>query len=163
MSNQITLSDLIPTIREVVSRGQEATFIPYGISMKPMLTGGRDEIILIKPKFPLKPYDLPLYVRKNGMVVLHRVIRLNNKNGKCEYIMRGDNTWEDEYGIFEEDIVAVVSRFRRNGKWISADNSIYRFYAKWWHKCFGVRKLLRWLCLFPRRAFGKLKRMFFQK
>lgn len=159
MPNKITLSDLIPTIREVVSSGREATFIPHGISMQPMLTGGRDEIILVRPTFPLQPYDLPLYVRKNGTVVLHRVVRVRETNGRREYIMRGDNTWQDEYGIFEEDIVAVVARFRRNGKWYDADQAGYRRYAKWWHRCFGLRKWIRWLWHLPRRAVGKLKRM----
>lgn len=163
MPNKITLSDLIPTIAEVVSHGQEATFIPHGISMRPMLTGGRDEIILVRPEFPLRPYDLPLYVRRNGAVVLHRVVRVREVDGRREYIMRGDNTWQDEYGIFEDDIVAVVSRFRRKGKWYSTDAVGYRFYARVWHGIFPVRKGLRWLCHLPRRAAGKLKRMLFSR
>ena len=163
MPNKLTLKDLIPTIKEVVSGGQEATFIPHGISMKPMLTGGRDEIILVKPEFPLKKYDLPLYVRANGMVVLHRIVDIKDNNGRLEYIMCGDNTWSLEHGIFEENIVAVVSRFRRNGKWYEATNKGYKAYAKLWSITFPLRKGIRWVVRLPFRAVRKLKRMLFSK
>ena len=163
MPNKLTLKDLIPTIKEVVSGGQEATFIPHGISMKPMLLGGRDEIVLVKPQFPLKKYDLPLYVRNNGMVVLHRIVDIKNTNGKTEYIMCGDNTWSLERGIFEDNIVAVVSRFRRNGKWYEADNKCYKTYAKLWSKSFALRKGIRWVLRLPIRAVRKLKRILFSK
>lgn len=163
MPNKLTLKDLIPTIKEVVSGGQEATFIPHGISMKPMLTGGRDEIVLIKPEFPLKKYDLPLYVRANGMVVLHRIVDIKDTDGKTEYIMCGDNTWSLERGIFEDNIVAVVSRFRRNGKWYNADDKGYKIYAKLWSKTFVLRKSIRWILRLPIRAVRKVKRMLLTK
>lgn len=163
MPNKITLRDLIPTIKEVVSQGQEATFIPHGISMKPMLKGGRDEIILIKPEFPLNKYDLPLYLRANGMVVLHRIVDIKKTDGKYEYIMRGDNTWTLEHGIYEENIVAVVSRFRRNGKWFSVTDRRYLSYVKFWDATFSLRKAIRWCIRLPFRAFRKLKRLLLNK
>lgn len=163
MPNKLTLRDLIPTIQEVVSKGREATFIPHGISMKPMLTGGRDEIILVKPEFPLKRYDLPLYLRANGMVVLHRIVDIKEKDGRLEYIMRGDNTWTLEHGIYEENIVAVVTRFRRNGKWFSVTDPGYMRYVRLWDAVFPLRKAVRWCIRLPFRAVRKLKRMLFGK
>ena len=130
MPNNITLHDLIPTIKEVVDAGGEATFVPNGRSMKPMLYGGRDKIILKKPNFPLNKYDVPLYVRADGTVVLHRIVKvLDGENGR-QYFMRGDNTWPLEKDIKEENIVAVLSRFCRKGKWYNADDKRHIAYAK---------------------------------
>lgn len=159
MPNNITIRDLIPTIKEVVDNGSEATFIPHGVSMQPMLYGGRDEIILVKPKFPLNKYDIPLYLRKNGTVVLHRIVKVTDTENGRRYFMRGDNTWELEEGIEEKDMVAVVSRFCRKGKWYSAQSRSYRLYSVLWCKLFPLRKAADFLCRLPFRAARKLKRM----
>lgn len=158
MPSNITLHDLIPTIKEVVESGGEATFVPNGRSMKPMLYGGRDKIILKKPNFPLNKYDIPLYVRADGTVVLHRIVKVvDDENGR-QYFMRGDNTWPLEKDVSEKDIVAVLSRFCRKGKWYDANNKSHVAYAKTWcflfpirfitYKCFNllaivIRKLCR--------------------
>ncbi len=163
MSSNITLRDLITTISEVVSRGQEATFIPHGNSMKPMLSNGRDEIILVKPTFPLKKYDLPLYLRQNGTVVLHRVVGIRTTDRGTEYILRGDNTYENEYGIRDKDVVAVVSRFCRRGKWVAVSDMSYRLYVRLWCGCFSLRKGAHWLYYGGIRAAKKAKRMFYKK
>ena len=142
MSSDITLSDLIPTIREVVNAGNEATFIPNGKSMRPFLEGGRDKIVLVKASFPLKKYDVPLYVRDDGSIVLHRVIKVTNTTDGPLYFFRGDNTWETEEGITNKHIVAMVSKFCRKGKWHSVKDKGYLFYCAFWCKTFSVRKFL---------------------
>ncbi len=159
MPSNITISDLTSTIKEIVDGGSAATFIPHGVSMRPMLYGGRDEIILVKAELPLKKHDLPLYLRKNGAVVLHRVIKASTKDGKNHYMMRGDNTWELEGGITDQDIIAVVSRFKRKGKWYSVDSKGYRFYVKIWGTTYPMRWLVRFMWLLPGRAFRKIKRI----
>lgn len=153
MSNNIPLLDLIPTIKEVTDMGIEASFTPQGISMRPMLYGGRDEIVLIKPTFPLQKYSLPLYVRKDGKVVLHRVIKVEKIDGHSSYTMRGDNTFENECGITDEQIVAVVTRFKRKGVWHSAEEKWYLLYSKAWHLIFPIRRLFK-------RAFNLFARIF---
>ncbi len=135
----ITIKDLIPAIKEVVESGGEATFTPFGISMRPMLYGGRDEIILKKPELPLKKYDLPLYVRDDGAVILHRVIKV--QNGR--YIMRGDNTYSDELNLRDENIVATVIRFKRKNKWYSVDKVGYRIYCKIWVGIYPLRRFIK--------------------
>lgn len=155
MQNELSLKALIPTISEVVQSGREASFTPEGTSMLPMLTGGRDEIVLVRPRFPLKKYELPLYVRKSGAVVLHRVVKVVRNGSETEYQMRGDNTWENETGIRDENIVAVVSRFCRAGKWHSVDSIGYRLYVRFWCLSYPVRRLmLRCRALAHRILFG---------
>lgn len=158
--NKISLYRLLPTIKEVVDLDKEATFTPMGTSMKPMLLGGRDEIVLVKPVFPLKKYALPLYVRKSGRIVLHRVVKVNTAEGKTTYTMRGDNTFENEKGIEESQITAVVSRFKRKGKWHSTDEKGYLLYCKIWDIIFPVRKGVRFLIKLPVRTYRKIIRIF---
>ena len=157
MSGSISLNQLLPAIKDVVDKGKEVSFTPEGTSMKPMLYGGRDEIVLIRPEFPLKKYDLPLYVRKNGSIVLHRVVKVLNKNGNTLYTMRGDNTYSDEPGITNGQIVAVVSRFKRRGKWYEASNNRYCAYVKLWCFIYPLRKTLRAIIRLPFRVVRKLK------
>ncbi len=159
MSSDITLNDLIPTIREVVDAGNEATFIPNGKSMRPFLKGGRDKIVLVKAQFPLKKYDVPLYVREDGAIVLHRVIKVTNTKDGCLYFFRGDNTWETEEGITNENIVAVVSRFCRKGKWYSVKDKGYLFYSAFWCKTFPLRKFLFLTVSLFKRAVRKFIRI----
>ncbi len=136
--NNISIKDLSPTIKEVVNSGGRATFTPFGISMKPMLYGGRDEIILVKPTFPLKKYDLPFYTSPSGKMILHRVVKAD-KNG---YIMRGDNTYFNETGITDSDVIAVVSQFKRKGKWHSVTEPGYKVYCRLWVLTYPIRKIL---------------------
>lgn len=155
--SDISFKDLVPSIKEVVDNGGEATFTPRGFSMRPMLFGGRDEIVLVKPQLPLKKYDLPFYIRKNGVIVLHRIVGVSEKQGKTVYIMRGDNTYENEYGITDDMIIGVVSRFKRKGKWHDVTSRGYRAYAKIWSDTYLIRKPLRFVLRLPVRAFRKIK------
>ena len=160
MSNNIPLAQLIPAIKEVTDMGLKASFTPQGISMRPMLYGGRDEIELIKPTFPLQKYSLPLYVRKNGSVILHRVINTQKADGQNCYTMRGDNTFENEFGITDEQIVAVVTRFKRNGVWHSVDEKGYLLYSKVWHLIFPIRRLFKRAFSLCGRIVRKIKAVF---
>lgn len=159
MPSSITLNDLIPTIKEVVNSGNEATFVPNGESMKPFLHGGKDTIILKKPEFPLNKYDIPLYVRQNGTVVLHRIVKVKDTEKGRLYFLRGDNTWALEEGISAENIVAVVSKFRRKGKWYSVQDKNYRFYSVFWCKIFPIRKFIFFFITLPPRAVRKMARI----
>lgn len=163
MQSKLSLGDLIPTIAEVVQSGKEASFTPKGVSMRPMLIGGRDEIVLVQPQFPLKKYALPLYVRKGGMVVLHRVVGIQIRENKTEYLMRGDNCWETERGITEENIVAVVNRFCRNGKWHSVNSVGYRLYVRLWCLTYPFRWIIHRCFSFAVRVLSKAKRSLLSK
>ena len=72
MSNSYEISDAIEIIREQLNNNGKVSFVPKGISMKPMLSGN-DKVILEKPNGKLKKYDLPLYL-KNGNYIIHRMV-----------------------------------------------------------------------------------------
>ena len=119
---------------------------PLGKSMRPMLRGGKDNILVEKPAGRLKKYDVALYTRADGTSVLHRVVKVREN----DYAMRGDNCDYTEYGITDDDLVGVMTGFWRGERFISADSRRYRLYIRLNHATYP----LRWL----RIKTGKLLR-----
>ena len=113
-----------PVIREVVSSGGDVAIIASGTSMEPFIRDKKDKITLRKPQGSLKKGDVPFYKRKNGQFVLHRIIG-RDENG---YILRGDNQWVKEYGVKDEDVIAVLVSVEKNGKVHSIDGVYCRSY-----------------------------------
>lgn len=133
---QVTLDELMPLIREQLAGGQSVTFFPHGISMLPLLREGRDSVTLSAPPEKLKKYDIPLYQRKDGQYVLHRVIKVGDT-----YTCMGDNQFVREEGVQHEQVIAVCTAISRDGKRMSVNSASLRFYATCWH-----------YSRFPRRA-----------
>ncbi len=150
MNKTVAMEDIIPLIKEQIEKDGEVTFTPKGNSMFPMLRNNKDTVTIEKAVFPLKKYQIPLYVRENGAYVLHRVVKVE-KDG---YVMRGDNQFMDEHGITEAQIIGVVSRFTRKNKTYYCNAKSYILYYKIWINTVSFRKYLRVL----RRFAGKVKR-----
>ena len=109
----ILLKDLLPVIREVLTSGGEFSLKPRGVSMLPYLREGRDTVILSPLKKAPKRGDILLYVRSSGAPILHRVVHVED-DGTLS--MRGDNQYFIERGIRQDQVVAIMERFLRNGK-----------------------------------------------
>ena len=115
-------------MEELLESGNEVSFVPSGSSMLPLIHGSRDRITLKKPTCTLKKYDVPLYRRKDGAFVLHRIIGI----GKNGYIMCGDHQTQKEYPISDEDIIAVMVSLERNGRHIDCGSKGYKLYSRVW-------------------------------
>ena len=122
-----------------------------GVSMRPMLRAGRDTILISPVEGRLKKYDVPLY-RRGETYVLHRVVEVREDG----YVICGDNCMEKEYGVSEEQIVGVLSGFRRGEKYVAIDSSAYLFYAKVWVAIYPLRRLFLRLKMFARRCFRRV-------
>ena len=121
----LPLEQLIPLIREVLSRGGEFELHPQGNSMRPTIREGRDTVMLTAITRSPKRGDLLLYRRAGGTFVLHRVVR-KEKDGTLS--MRGDNQYFTERGIRENQLIATVKRYFRDGKEIRTDSCCARLY-----------------------------------
>lgn len=137
MKKNITLSQAIPLMEELLNAGKEVSFVPSGTSMLPLLHGGKDRITLKKPSVPPKKYDVPLYRRADGSFVLHRIIGI----GKDGYVMCGDHQSIKEYPVKQEDIIAVMVSLERNGKYIDCNKLGYKLYSRIWTFLLPVRPL----------------------
>ena len=141
------LDDLMPLIREALAAGQSVQFSPRGTSMLPMLRQETDRVTLSPLPDRLKKYDLPLYQRNNGQYVLHRIVKAGQT-----YTCVGDNQFELESGLRQDQMIAIVSAFSRNGKQIPVTAVSYRLYCRFWHYSRPVRQ-------FWRRGVGFLRRL----
>lgn len=110
---------------------------PSGRSMRPMLRGERDNILVEKPTGRLKKFDVALYTRRDGTSVLHRVVAVREH----DYGMRGDNCDYTEFGITDGDVIGVLTGFWRGDRFIPVDDRRYRRYVRRHHATYP----LRWL------------------
>lgn len=141
MNKKINLKELIPLMQEQLDAGKTVSFVPRGQSMRPMLEGGVDMLILKKPEGRLHMYDVALYYRKDiDSYVVHRVVGFKKDKS---YVMLGDNNFEKEYGITDDDIVGVVINYYHKGKMRAVNNFSYKFYCDFWFYTRPVRRLWR--------------------
>ncbi len=126
-------------MKEQLNSGKKVSFVPHGNSMRPMLHDGTDMIILQKPKGRLRLFDVALYYRQEtDSYVVHRVAGFQ-KDGS--YVMLGDNNYQREYNIREENVIGVVTAFYRKGKMYTVDNPIYKMYNNIWYYSRPIRHL----------------------
>ena len=143
---QIRLDELMPLIREQLAANKCVKFSPRGTSMLPMLRQGIDHVVLSPLPRKLKKYDLPLYQRKDGQFVLHRVIKVGET-----YSCIGDNQFIVEHGLEHTQMIGLVTAFYRDKKEIPVTAFRYRIYCRMWHYSRPVRH-------FYRRAIGWLRK-----
>ena len=122
-----------------------------GDSMMPFIKQGRDVLIIEKAVGPLKKYDVPLYRRKSGQYVLHRII----KAGGGGYRICGDNRISVERGLTDEEIIGVLVGLIRDGKEISLDTLRYKLYCFYICDLFFVRFVIFKFRALLRRIFGR--------
>lgn len=137
----------MPLLQERLAAGQTVRYLPFrGVSMLPMLRQGIDSVELSPLPQRLKKYDLPVYRYPSGKYVMHRVVAVREDH----YLCLGDNTYEYEK-ICHDQMIAVVSAFKRGEKRISVEALPYRVYCRVWVTSYPLRKLLKRVKNFLRR------------
>ena len=129
----------MPLMLERLAAGHSVRFSPRGTSMRPMLRQGLDSVVLSPLPERLKKYDLPLYRRKNGQFVLHRVVKV----GKT-YTCMGDNQFLPETGLEHGQMIAVVTAFTRGDAEHSVKELGYWLYCRLWHLSRPLRRCWHW-------------------
>ncbi len=128
----------MPVVEEKLKTGGTVEIPIRGTSMLPLLREGRDTVVLTAVSGRLKKFDLPLYRRKNGAYVLHRVIGTDEKG----YTMCGDNQWVRENGVEDGQLIGLVCEINRNGRKISVNSFRYKSYCRFWNMLLPVRKYI---------------------
>ena len=129
--------DLPESIGDVLDKYGVYGTTTKGTSMQPLFRTRRDMIILERPTRELKKYDVVLYSAPYGKNIMHRIIKVLPD----KYLIRGDNTFSNEY-IPKEDIIAVMVAFNRNGRRYEVTTPKYKVYCVLWTAIYPVRKLL---------------------
>ena len=126
-------------MREQLDEGKTVSFVPRGQSMMPMLKGGEDMVILRKPMGRLHLFDVALYYRREtDAYVIHRVVGFKKDKS---YVMLGDNNFQKEYGITDDDVIAVVTNYYHKGRMRSVTSLPYRTYCNFWYYTRPFRSL----------------------
>ena len=136
----VSLDELMPVIIEKLDSEGSVIMSITGNSMYPMMSHRRDCVTLTRPTV-IKNHDVVLFKRESGKYVLHRIIKV--KNGK--FNICGDNTFTVDKDISQNQIIAVVTAFERNGKHVDVKSFFYRMYSRLWFflPIFVFRRYLR--------------------
>lgn len=136
------------SFEEYLKQNETLTYTNVGTSMMPLLRQGKDLFTVVR-KGPerCKTGDVVLY-KRNRQYVLHRIIEVREH----DYVILGDNCIRKEYGITDQDILAVMTGFVRDGKEYSVNDKQYQAYTKFMLGTAGARTLTK-------RITWKLKRI----
>lgn len=140
MKIKVKMDDLMPVFREQLDVNGKVAFSPSGISMRPMLEHGIDEVYLEKiDGKKVKKWDVVLFQSDNGAYILHRIVKIR-KDG---FITRGDNNYyNDDFQNFDK-IIGRVYQFVHKGKMKSVNCLSYRIYVIAWILSYLPRKVIR--------------------
>ena len=110
-----------------------------GTSMWPLLKEGSSQVQLIKKsEKPLRKGAMVLYRRNDGTMVLHRILRIGERN---TFLVCGDHQWKMEE-VQEDQILAVAEGFYRNGQYIDDETIWYQLYKIIWDGNLVLRRCL---------------------
>ena len=122
-----------------LAEGKTVKNLPFrGVSMRPMLRQGKDSVELSPLPPRLKRYDLPVYQYPSGKIVMHRVVDVKEDH----YVCLGDNTYQYER-IRPEQMIGLVTAFRRGKRRVAVDAPAYRLYSRVWVAAYPLRRVLR--------------------
>lgn len=110
---------------DVIAEQGKLVYTHVGDSMYPTIRKN-DLLVIEAVSRPLKQYDIPLYRRDSGQVVLHRII--STRGGG--WTMCGDNRRYKEHGISEKNVIGVLTTIVRGGREIAVDTPRRRLAAR---------------------------------
>ena len=138
------------TIEKALAIDESVIFAPTGSSMLPFIKQGRDLIVLRKkkPNESIKPFQIVLYQRYDGSIVLHRV--LIAKKTKCWIV--GDNSVQGEY-VENSRILGILSEIRRKNRQVHFNRPLYSFTVLLWYVLFPCRYVAKKMSNYSKKIY----------
>ena len=141
--------DFKTDLEQLLQEGNIIRLKPQGFSMYPLFIPGRDEALIQQvPVTSLKRNDVALYRRNQGILVLHRIVRVTADG----YYMTGDNQYEIEGPLRPDQFRGRLTAVIRDGRQISVRNPLYRFLSSLWLFLRPIRPFFHELCALLRRV-----------
>ena len=111
-----------------------------GTSMLPLLKEGRDRVEL-EPcsQERLKKGDVVLYKKNDGTLVLHRIIKTENREF---FTVLGDHQFNNDERVNNNQIIAVACGFFIKGRYVNEKTRWYRLYKKIWLCNLNFRRII---------------------
>lgn len=135
---------IIPQIKALIDEGQTVTFSVRGRSMRPMIEGDRDSVVLTPCKGYIQVGDVILAEFQERRYALHRIIRVEGNL----LTMRGDGNLMGTETFTRDKVVGRAEAFIRKGKRLSMDSWKWRCYSALWPRLLPIRRYLLFV-LYP--------------
>lgn len=151
--NSINNSSHTVSFETILNEHGYIVYTNIGFSMMPLLRQKKD-IIEIRKKGPerCKKYDVVLYKRRDRYI-LHRILKVLPDG----YLIAGDHCTVLERDIKDENILGIMTRMLRNGKYITPDNKWYKAYVHLWCDVYPIRMMIIKTKIRIRRFLSKIK------
>lgn len=138
MQRVILPNDIIfAEVSTFIDQGKTVTMKVKGRSMIPFIIGDRDSVELQKTE-SINVGDVVLARLKNGSYVMHRVVKIIEKN----VVLMGDGTLYGTEECCPAEILATVFRIERNGKWVDCSTTKERFRVRIWMALLPLRRYI---------------------
>lgn len=122
---------------------------PRGGSMRPFIRSGDRIVVARVEEDAIRIKDVLVFRHAKGNLIAHRLIRVDNMEGRRRYVTRGDAYRREDPPCAYEDVVGKVVRILRGDKEIAVDG--------WWRRRFVV--LWLWLHPLPLLAWTAWRRL----
>lgn len=115
------------------------SLVVTGTSMTPTLYSNRDVVHLVSTNYkPPARYDIVLFKRTDGRVLLHRIIKKLPDN---RFLINGDSqSWTEE--IEATQVIAVAKSYSKKNETISCDTTSYKIKSALWCSTRRLRPFL---------------------
>ena len=112
-------------IENLLNKDGKILIPPVGKSMWPMLKNRKDQVLVSVVTLPLKINDVVLFKRKDGKLVLHRIVKIT----AVGFIIRGDNCEQNEF-VEKTQILGILTGFYKKDRYIDCNKNLrYKIYV----------------------------------
>lgn len=122
-----------------------------GDSMRPLIRRGKDPVTIIPLARPLEKGDVVLF-RLGERYIVHRVWKL--EDGRVRTF--GDNCWNPDPWIPENQVLGLVVKYSRNGKVHRLDTPQARAWGRAWMAIHPIRLCYKRLRALAGRCYRKI-------
>lgn len=135
---QVDTREYVSVLREIAEEGKVVSMLIAGSSMAPFLCHNRDYIYFTKPERELRRGDMVFYQRDSGQYVMHRIYRVKHEG----YYMVGDAQTQIEGPLRRNQIFAVITQVKRDGKMIRPGDFWWEFFEHIWIRIVPARRIV---------------------
>ncbi len=123
--------------RDIVNNLGYYSATVHGYSMYPLLFDHTDSVYIEKSD-EYRKYDVALFERADGQLVLHRIIKIKDS----VLYFCGDNDFVIEK-VEKQQVIGKMTEFSRKGKEYKTSDFFYKLYSRVW--CFSpfTRRVLK--------------------
>lgn len=135
---------IIPEIKAMIDEGRTVTFRVRGRSMRPMIEGDRDSVVLVPCTGEVRKDDIILAEVSPKRYVLHRIVKVEGD----ALTMRGDGNICGTETFLRTDVIGRAEAFIRKGKRLEMASCKWRVYSWFWTRLLPLRRYLLFV-LYP--------------